>query len=84
MTRIGLPFQAEGPVHIPCLNGKVHAAEGGLKVTISSQECGHQSPRLCVLREADGLNLETFGWALSPPSAPPRGLLPYSCLPGKW
>lgn len=67
MTRIGLPFQAEGPVHIPCLNGKVHAAEGGLKVAISSQECGHQSPRLCVLREADGLNLETFGWAVSPP-----------------
>lgn len=71
MTRIGLPFQAESPVYIPCLNGKVHAAEGRLKVAISSHEGGHQSPRLCVLREAYGLNLETFGWAVSPPSVPP-------------
>lgn len=82
MTRIWLPIQAKGPVHIPCLNGKVHEAKSRLKVGISGHECGHQSPRLCVFREAYGLNLETFGGAVSPPSAPSQGLLP-CCLPGK-
>lgn len=61
MIRIWLPIQAKGPIHIPCLNGKVHEAEGRFKVSISSRECGHQSPRLCVLREAYGLNLEIVG-----------------------
>lgn len=82
MTRIWLPIQTEGPIYVPCLDSKVHEAESRLKVGISGRKCGHQSPRLCVFGEAYGLNLETFGRAMSPPSAPPQGLLP-CCLPGR-
>lgn len=57
MTGVWLPIQAKGPLHIPRLNGEVHEAEGRLKVRISGHERGHQSPRLCVLREAYRLNL---------------------------
>lgn len=41
MTGVWIPIQAKGPFHIPCLNGKVHEAEGRLKVSISGHECGH-------------------------------------------
>lgn len=34
MTGVWLPVQAEGPLLIPCLDGKVHEAEGELEVSI--------------------------------------------------
>lgn len=83
MTGVWLPIQAKGPLHIPRLNGEVHEAEGRLKVRISGHERGHQSPRLCVLREAYRLNLERMGKGCEAPiSAIPRSP-PCSCLPGK-
>lgn len=89
MTRTWLPIQAESPIRIPCLNGKVHEAEGRLKVSISGCEGGHQRPRLCVLWEAHGFNLETFGWAESPIRAflrsPPPILLTWEVVnSGAW
>lgn len=72
MTGVWFPIEAEGPLHIPRLNGKVHEAEGRLKVSIGGHECGHQSPWLCVLREAYRLNLERWGQAMSPSSVLPK------------
>lgn len=83
MTGVWLPVQAEGPLLIPCLDGKVHEAEGRLEVSISGRECGHQSPRLCILRETYGLNLERWREAVSPPLLPSEGVLPCARLPGK-
>ena len=84
MSGVWLPVQAEGPLFIPCLDGKVHEAEGRLEVSISGHECGHQSPRLCILRETHGLNLERWQGTMSPPLLPSEGVLPCACLPGKW
>lgn len=84
MSGVWLPVQAEGPLFIPCLDGKVHEAEGRLEVSISGHECGHQSPRLCILRETHGLNLERWQGTMSPPLLPSEGVLPWARLPGKW
>lgn len=67
-----LPNQAKGPLLISCLDGKVHEAEGRLKVGISGHECGHQSPGLCVLWEVYRLNLERWGGAVSSPQCLPK------------
>lgn len=84
VTGVWLPIQAEGSLYIPRLNGKVHEAEGRLKIGIGGHERGHQSPWLCILREAYRLNLERWGGAMSPSSVPSQGVLSCSCLPGMW
>lgn len=90
MTGVWFPIQTEGPLHVLHLNGKVHEAEGRLKVSISGCECGHQSPRLCILREAYRLNLERLWRGCEPfisafPRSSPLFLLTWELVnSGAW
>lgn len=90
MTGVWPPIQAKGPLHIPRLNGKVHEAEGRFEVSVSGRECGHQSPRLCILREAYRLNLERLWRGREPfisafPRSPPLLLLTWELVnSGAW
>lgn len=58
MVRVRLPGQVKDPFWVSFFNGKVHKAEGRFEVSIGGPECGHQSPRLCVLRKKHRPNLE--------------------------
>lgn len=58
MIRVWLPGQAKDPFRVSFFNGKVHKAEGRLKVSISGRKCGHQNPWLHIFRKTYRSNLE--------------------------
>lgn len=60
MVRVWLPGQVKDPFWVSFFNGKVHKAEGRLKVSISGHKRGHQSPRFYILRKSYRPNLERW------------------------
>lgn len=60
MIRAWLPGQVKDPFRVSFFNGKVHKAEGRLKVSISGRKGGHQNPRLHIFRKTYRSNLERW------------------------
>lgn len=71
MIRVWLPGQVKNPFRVSFFNGKVHKAEGRLKVSISGRKCGHQSPWLHILRKTYRSNLERWRCSVNTTSALP-------------